>query len=360
MQFTGERVIPGKVEPDLWNEHLSRYYFAQPLMAGRSVLDVGCGTGYGSSVLASSARSVLGLDISNEAITFAQEHYKKANVEFLVADCSRLSLKAQSIEGIVCFEVIEHLVDQEAFLGELQRVLKEDGLLVISTPNRVFYTEECKETNPFHTHEFDFLEFSSCLGNYFGKVEICYQNHVYSVVIGNPALRHSMLSRLNGNHERLESTSNFFVAVCSKTEANWPRVQDLVYLPSSGNLLRDKERRIGSLEARIRELDARVLGLQKEYEEQVALRDKRVLELQREYDALSREFEERSAWANRASQEVRDRDARLLKLQEEFGERTQWALRLNAELKECQERLEKIRQSQLYKLSKALRLVPRL
>src|SRR5262249_22448787 len=159
-----------------------------PLMTGRSVLDVGCGTGYGSSILASSARKVVGLDISNEAITFAQDHYQRANLQFLVADCSRLSLKAESIEGIVCFEVIEHLVDQEAFLRELQRVLKEDGLLVISTPNRIFYTEECKETNPFHTHEFDFLEFGSCLRNYFAKVEICYQNHVYSVVIGNPDL----------------------------------------------------------------------------------------------------------------------------------------------------------------------------
>ena len=353
MQFTGERVVPGKVEPDLWNEHLSRYYFAQPLMAGRSVLDVGCGTGYGSSILANSARNVLGADISKEAIAFAQEHYETTNLQFLIADCSRLSLRAQSVEGIVCFEVIEHLLDQETFLGEIQRVLKEDGLLVISTPNRVFYTEECKESNPFHTREFDFLEFSSCLRNYFAKVEICYQNHVYSVVIGNPSLRHSVLPRLNGNQEKLEATSNFFVAICSKTEANWPCVQDLVYLPSTGNLLREKEQRIGSLESKIRELDEKVLSLQREYEEQVALRDKAILKLQREFD-------ERSAWAIRASEEVRDRDTQILRLQEEFDERTQWALSLNAELKECRERLEKIKQSQLYKVSKALRLVPRL
>jgi ubiquinone/menaquinone biosynthesis C-methylase UbiE len=360
MQFTGERVVPGKVEPDLWNEHLSRYYFAQPLMTERSVLDVGCGTGYGSSILASNARTVLGVDISKDAIGFAQQNYARTNLQFLVADCYRLSLKSESVEGVVCLEVIEHLLDQEAFLGEIQRVLKEDGLLVISTPNRIFYTDECKESNPFHKREFDFQEFRSCLKGYFSRVEIYYQNHVYSLVIGNPGLHHSMLPRLNGNQENLESTSNFFVAVCSKAEVLWPGVQDLVYIPSTGNLLREKEQRIGGLESRIGQLDEKVLSLQKEYEKQVALRDRRVLDLQREYDELSREFEERSAWANRVSGEVHEKDVQIRRLQEEFDERTQWALRLNAELKECRERLEKIRQSHLYKLSKALRLAPRL
>jgi len=323
-------------------------------------LDLGCGTGYGSSILASGARAVLGVDISEEAIRFAQGNFKMANVQFLVGDCSRLSLKSGSVESITCFEVVEHLVDQDAFLNEIQRVLKEDGFLVISTPNRVFYTDECQEKNPFHTHEFDFSEFESYLRQYFSRVEIYYQNHSYSIVITNPSLRHSVRPKLNGNQEKLESTSNFFVAICSKTEANWPGIQDLVYLPHTGNLLREKEQRIRSLESRIAELDRKVLSLQKEYEEQVGLRDKRVLELQREYDQLSREFEERSAWANRLSQEVRERDARILRLQGEFDERTQWALRLDAELAECRKRLQKIKQSQLYKLSKAFHLIPKI
>src|SRR5947209_2650970 len=107
MEFTGERVVPGKVEPDLWNEHLSRYYFAQPLMAQKSVLDLGCGTGYGSFILASVAQVVLGLDISQETVSFARQNYSAANLSFFVADCSRLSLASDCLEGIVCFEVIE-------------------------------------------------------------------------------------------------------------------------------------------------------------------------------------------------------------------------------------------------------------
>jgi len=353
MDFTGERVVPGKVEPDLWNEHLSRYYFAQPLMAGRNVLDVGCGTGYGSAILAESARSVLGVDISREAVGFAQKNYRQTNLRFLVSDCSRLSVKPESVEGVVCFEVIEHLFDQEAFLREVRVVLKENGLLVISTPNRIFYTEERNETNPFHTREFDFDEFSLCLRKYFARVEICYQNHVYSVMIGDPDMGRPAQLKLGGHPEKLESTSNFFVAICSKANVSWPAIQDLVFLPSSGNLLREKEQRIRFLEAAIRQLDEKVLRLQREY-------DERITEMQQRHDELNREFEERSAWANRISLELREKDARLLDLQREFDERTRWAMRLNAELTECQQRLERIRQSSLYKLSKGLRLVPRL
>src|SRR5206468_2201275 len=161
-------------------------------------------------------------------IGFARRNHERSNLRFLVADCCQLSLRSESAEGVVCFEVIEHLLDQEMFLGDIRRVLKRDGLLVISTPNRVFYTEARNETNPFHTREFDFQEFSSCLKHYFAKVEICYQNHGYSVVIGNPSLHHSVLPRLNGSLENLESTSNFFVAICSKADVNWPSVQDLV------------------------------------------------------------------------------------------------------------------------------------
>ena len=72
MEFTGERVVPGKVEPDLLNEHLSRYLFARPLVAGRCALDVGCGTGYGTAVLARTARRVLALDVSAESVAFAR------------------------------------------------------------------------------------------------------------------------------------------------------------------------------------------------------------------------------------------------------------------------------------------------
>jgi SAM-dependent methyltransferase len=370
MEFTGERVVPGKVGPDLLNEHLSRYYFAQPMVARKSVLDLGCGTGYGSFILAESARRVFGIDISEEAVGFARQNYFARNISFSVADCSNLSLATGSLDSVVCFEVIEHLPEQESLLREAHRVLKADGFLIISTPNRVFYTDERNEINPFHSREFNFEEFRSCLETYFSKVQVYFQNHTFSIFIGDPRCSIGGVSRFGQNIESLESSANFFVAVCSKTDQNWPCVSNLIHVPSTGNLLREKEQRIQALESKINELDTKVLQLQKEYDE----RSRWCLELDREIEErdvtiinLRREWEERTAWARRLSQEVTEKDDRILKLQSAFDERTEWALRLESELKVCQEqlkvrqgRLEKIKKSKLFKLSTALRLVPKI
>ena len=241
-------------------------------------------------------------------------------------------------------------------------VLKADGLLVISTPNRVFYTEERNDLNPFHTHEFDLEEFASCLRSYFKKVEVYYQNHVYSIFIGDPRSCHRVVTRLAENQENLESTSNFFVAVCSKSEQNWRQLEDLVYLPSTGNLLRQKEQRIRQLESKIAQLDEKILNSQKEYDERtqwcleldrlIKNRDATIVDLQNQFADLQNQFEERSAWAHRLSQEITQKDAQILKLQREYEERTEWALRSN-------EKLERIKQSNVFRFSRALGLVPK-
>ena len=163
MEFTGERVVPGKVESDLLNEHLSRYYFASRFASSRSVLDLGCGSGYGSAILARSARYVIAVDISSEAISYARQSYPQPGIHYLIANCSRLPISTGSLDLVVCFEVVEHLNEQQQLLEETARVLKPDGLLVISTPNRLYYTEERRELNPYHTREFNFDEFSSYL-----------------------------------------------------------------------------------------------------------------------------------------------------------------------------------------------------
>src|ERR1043165_7547945 len=81
-EFTGERMIPGQVDPDLLNEHLARYAFAARFAASKRLLDAGCGTGYGSAELAKSARSVTGADLSAEGIGYAREHYRLPNLNF--------------------------------------------------------------------------------------------------------------------------------------------------------------------------------------------------------------------------------------------------------------------------------------
>jgi SAM-dependent methyltransferase/anti-anti-sigma regulatory factor len=334
MEFTGERVVPGKVEPDLYNEHLSRYYFAQPLVKGRLALDLGCGTGFGAAILARSARKVLGLDISKESVAFARENYVAPNLEFFVSDSNRLAVCSGSIDTVVCMEVIEHLPDQEALMEEVCRVLRPEGILVISTPNRIYYTEERGEVNPFHVKEFDFREFSTFLKNYFDWVDIVFQNHVASIFIGDTGSYKGARFQVEYPVTDPERTANYFVGVCSKAAALHPTCKPLVYLPSAANVLRERETYIRTLQARERELAERVLQQQREHDVQsqwCQALNQELQEFQKQYRALEQEFRERTGWAERLSAEVSEKDQRIISLQTELDERTAWALRLDEE-----------------------------
>src|SRR5713226_4433874 len=102
--FTGERVVPGEVEPDLWNEHVARYAFAARRAGGKRVLDAGCGSGYGSARLAAQARYVVGIDNSHEAFDAASRQFRLVR-----GDCRILPFRAASFDLVVALEVIEHL-----------------------------------------------------------------------------------------------------------------------------------------------------------------------------------------------------------------------------------------------------------
>jgi SAM-dependent methyltransferase len=120
------------------------------------VLDVSCGEGYGSALLAGVATSVLGVDIAAEAIAHAHDAYaERANLRFAQGSAAALPLADASVDVAVSFETIEHLpaADQPRMLAELARVLRPDGLLVLSAPNPVEYSQARNHRNPFHLHE---------------------------------------------------------------------------------------------------------------------------------------------------------------------------------------------------------------
>jgi SAM-dependent methyltransferase len=377
MDFTGERVVPGKVDPDLLNEHLSRYHFARPMAEGRFVLDVGCGTGYGAAVLATCGRRVVALDVSAETVAFAKENYSAPNVDFLVSDCRQIALASETIDVAVCFEVVEHLAEQKTLLEEVRRVLRPDGVLVISTPNRIYYTEERSESNPFHVREFDFDEFLDFLKGSFAQVEMAFQNHVASLYVGNPRQQRPLRSEMEQHPEvDLERSSHYFVAVCSNSPGDHS-CDPLIYLPASGNLLRDRDKHIRSQAERIQGLDERVLQQQQEYDAQsqwclqlnqqmqertewAQRLEQRIQALDARIEELQQQLQSRTDWAQSLNLQVADRDHQLAKLQVEFDERTAWALRLSEELKLNQDKLERIKQSKLFQISKTLGLVPKI
>ncbi|QJR14129.1 class I SAM-dependent methyltransferase [Usitatibacter palustris] len=170
LEFTGERFIPG-VKGEIWVEHWHRYHFASRWVAGKRVLDMACGEGYGSALLARGAEHVTGADISEQAIAHARAAYAKvSNLEFANASCAKLPWPDASFDVAVTFETIEHIDTQEAFMDELARVLKPDGVLVMSCPNKSEYSDRRNFKNEFHVKELYRAELAKLVGDRFPEV----------------------------------------------------------------------------------------------------------------------------------------------------------------------------------------------
>jgi len=155
LEFTGERFVPG-IAGEIAHEHWHRYAFARRWIDGKRVLDVACGEGYGSALLSDAAAQVVGVDIAEEAVAHARAAYAtRPNLRFEHGSATALPLPDASVDVVVSFETIEHLAgpDQPRMVAEIARVLSADGVLVLSAPNPVEYTQATGYRNPFHLHE---------------------------------------------------------------------------------------------------------------------------------------------------------------------------------------------------------------
>jgi ubiquinone/menaquinone biosynthesis C-methylase UbiE len=248
-EFTGERVIPGEVNDDLWAEHIARYAFAAKLATGR-VLDIGCGTGYGTAELAQHAESATGIDISIEAIDYARAHYPLLNTNFLEAPATSIPLQDASFDLITAFEVIEHLDNWRDLLTEARRLLRPNGTLLVSTPNKLYYAESraADGPNPFHTHEFEYEEFRDALAAVFPNVTVLLQNRLESQAF----YPHETFAPVDAQLDSTRGSSSeahFFLALCSIDHAPVPRT--FIYVPRAANLLREREQHIFLLQAEL-------------------------------------------------------------------------------------------------------------
>ena len=182
MEFTGERYLPD-VHGSVELEHIHRYLFAGQVSSGKQVLDIASGEGYGSAMLARTAAHVTGVDISSEAILHAKEKYKASNLEFLVGSCSAIPLSDGCIDVVVSFETIEHHDQHEAMMFEIKRVLKPGGLLVISCPDKLEYSDKPAYSNEYHVKELYRDEFVKLLENYFKNQIVFGQRASYGSLI---------------------------------------------------------------------------------------------------------------------------------------------------------------------------------
>lgn len=155
MNFS-ERVIPGLSSNFMFRQAMARYNFSKKYIKNKdSVLDAACGTGY--------ATVGVGIDNDLEAIAFAKKHYK---AKFVVGNILDMPFTDNSFDVVTSFETIEH-VDANKFLREIKRVLKKDGILVLSTPQK-----NGPSNSPYHVKEFTKLELEKLLKKYFQKVTI--------------------------------------------------------------------------------------------------------------------------------------------------------------------------------------------
>jgi len=175
MEFTGERVVPGKTPQTIYDEHIYRYIFAASLAESKVVLDVACGTGYGVGYMVEKgAAEVVGVDISMAAVDYARESLGRNNeASFICANAIRLPFTDNAFDMVVSFETIEHIRPYRKFLAECRRVLKENGLLICSTPNRRIFSPNLeKPINTFHVKEFWPEEFYRLLRRCFADITL--------------------------------------------------------------------------------------------------------------------------------------------------------------------------------------------
>lgn len=170
-----ERYVPEMRSPEISYEHWHRYLSIIGLVSGKNILDLGCGDGYGTNLIANFAISAIGVDINKDIIRMAQKKYIKSNLRFLVSNVDELGIKGNNIfDIVVAFEIIEHLTvkQQVKFIKEVKRVIKEDGMFIVSTPNKVKFSEERNYKNPYHKKEYKKPEFMSFLQNHFKYVSL--------------------------------------------------------------------------------------------------------------------------------------------------------------------------------------------
>lgn len=176
LKKTGERVIANEYAGDI-NEffiyqcHIATYEFAIPYLKNRKVLEFGCGSGYGSDYVADSCSEIVAVDISQEAVSYAKNNYRKKNLEYRCIDdieTTDLPFPDDTFDVAISFQVIEHLKSDKRFFEELSRVLKEGGLLIVATPDktsRLFSFQ--KPWNQYHMHEYDMRTLESNTSQYF-------------------------------------------------------------------------------------------------------------------------------------------------------------------------------------------------
>jgi ubiquinone/menaquinone biosynthesis C-methylase UbiE len=217
MKFTGERLING-MEGQIKLEHLHRYSLAFPFANEKIVLDIACGDGYGTALLADVAYKVEGVDLDSKTIEYASKKYLRQNINFTIGDILNIPFEDNFFDLIICFETFEHLDEHDRLLNEVKRVLKDDGILIMSTPEKSVYSDARNYSNKFHKKELYLNEYKDLLKNHFNYNQFLYQKFIVASLIYEPTKNGIM--EINGNYDSIainkEFQPKYMVSISSK------------------------------------------------------------------------------------------------------------------------------------------------
>jgi SAM-dependent methyltransferase len=206
LELTGERTLPDVPEENYWfQRHLVVYRWIADRVAGQEVIDMACGEGYGSDVLAESAGRVVGVDANPEAHEHAQKRYRRQNLRF---ERDLVETFSEPADAIVFLQTIEHLQDPAPVLHHFRALLRRGGALYVSTPNVLTLAGRGAEKsgNPWHVREYRAEEFAGLLAAHFPDVEL------FGLFHAGKSRAHELAVKLGWDHvhPRLGLTGRFY------------------------------------------------------------------------------------------------------------------------------------------------------
>jgi SAM-dependent methyltransferase len=208
LALTGERTLPDVPAENYWyRRHLAVYEWIAARAAGLRVIDMACGEGYGSDLLARSASAVVGLDANPEAHDHAQARYSRPGLRFargMVENWGRPG----TFDVVVFLQTIEHVRDPTAVLAHLRSLLAPGGVAYVSTPNvlRLAPAGAAKSDNPWHLREYTSEEFRALCCSAFASVELLGLFHARKLRVHELALKLGW----DAVHRRLRLTEAFY------------------------------------------------------------------------------------------------------------------------------------------------------
>jgi SAM-dependent methyltransferase len=208
LELTGERTLPDVPAENYWfRRHLAVYEWIAERVASGHVLDLACGEGYGSDVLARSAARVIGLDANPDAYEHARLRYRARNLRFDRGMVENYG-DPGSFDAVVFLQTIEHVHEPVAVLGHVRSLLASGGVAYISTPNVLTLAPPgaAKSGNPWHLKEYTATEFRALCGTAFGHVELLGLFHARKLRVHELALRLGW----DAVHARLGITKRFY------------------------------------------------------------------------------------------------------------------------------------------------------